>query len=81
MSIDFREREELRQRERNINLLSQICAPTGVQTQNLAMSLDQRSNSQPFGAQDNTPTNWATQPRNMAEIQLLSKQEKELCHL
>ena len=52
--IDF-ERE--RERERNIDWLSPIYAPTRDLTYNPSMCPDQESNLQPFGVQGNAPTN------------------------
>ena len=40
-----------RERERNIDKLPVVCAPTGDQTLNLGMCPDQQSNPQPFGLQ------------------------------
>ena len=68
MSIDFREeRKGEREREpsmweRNIDRPPPIHAPTRDQTHNLGMYPDQESNLQPFGVQDDTSINWATQP-------------------
>ena len=69
MFIDFRETEwgGAREREpvmweRNIDWLPPIRAPTRDWTWNLGMCPDQESNPQPFGVQDDTPTNRATQP-------------------
>ena len=36
--------------------------PTGAQTQNVGMCPDQESKLQPFGVQEDHPTNWGTQP-------------------
>ena len=65
MCIDFR--EQGRERERSIHVrekhwLVALQAPTGDRTHNTGMCPDPGSNSQPFGTQDITPTNGATQP-------------------
>ena len=54
-----REREEryMDVRERNIDCLPSIRAPTRDRTHNLGMCPDWGWNPQTFGAQDNTPTN------------------------
>ena len=43
-----------------IDRLPPVSAPIGDQTCNLGMYPDWESNLQPFGTQDNVPTNWAT---------------------
>ena len=48
--------------ERSINWLPPKCALTGDQTCNWGMCPDGKANPQPFGVQDNAPTNWATGP-------------------
>ena len=68
MCINFRERGreregEKRWCERNISQLPPVHTLTGDQTYSLGMCFDQESNLQPFGEQDNAPTNWATWPR------------------
>ena len=66
MFIDFRERG--RGRERNIDVREKrlLCylpyALTRDQTLNLGMFPNQKLNPQPFGVQENAPTNWATWP-------------------
>ena len=65
MFIDFREREresETLMWETNIDWLPPILTPTEDQTRNRGMCPDYRSYPQPFGVQDNAPTNQATQP-------------------
>ena len=55
-----RERERGREmdvKERNIDCLPSVRAPTGDRTHNLGMCPDWGSNPQTFGVQDNTPTN------------------------
>ena len=55
-----REREEEKaiekESERNINLLPPVCALTGDKTCNLGVCPQWESNPQPFGVQDNAPT-------------------------
>ena len=59
----FLEREEGRERERNINWLPPVCAQTRDWTHNAGTCPDKESDPQPFCAvQDDTPTNWATWP-------------------
>ena len=55
MLIDFLERKG--EKERNIDRLPPVCAPTGHQTCNLGMGPDLGSNLQHFGVWDNTLTN------------------------
>ena len=43
--------------ERNINQLPPVCAPTGDQPCNVGMFPDPGLNPQPFGTQDDAPTN------------------------
>ena len=67
MFIDFREGryaewETERKRERNIDLLPPVCTLTRDRTCNLGMCPDWESNTQHFGAQNDAPVNWATQP-------------------
>ena len=68
MFIDLREREkgagreEERERQRNIYWLPPIRTPTVDHIRNLGMCPDQKSNPQPFGVWDHTPTKWATWP-------------------
>ena len=66
MFIDFGEREGERERERerdNINVRKKHCqlpplySPGGDQTHNPGMRPDRGWNLQPFGAQDDAPTN------------------------
>ena len=52
-----RQRERERQRERNINRLPPVRAPTGCQTHSLGRGPDKKSDPQPFGVQNNAPTN------------------------
>ena len=60
--------------ERNINWLPPIRTPTGDQTCNLSMCLDQESNPQPFSLWDDAPTNWTTPPRpNVPPFKLFKK--------
>ena len=49
--------------ERSINWLPLVCTLTGNWTHNLDMCLDWESNLQPFGLQDDAPTNWAIPAR------------------
>ena len=61
MFIDFRERGRERERERNTNQLPPVCSPTREWTPNLGMFDQQsKSNPQPFGVRNDSPTNWAT---------------------
>ena len=70
MFIDFREREEVRQREgeRNISVrekhwsIASLSAPTRDWTHNLGMCPDRREPGT-FQLWDNDPTNWATLAR------------------
>ena len=59
----MREREKERERERetnvdvrNIHLLTPMCAPAQSRTHNLGMCSDLGFNLQPFGVQDDAPT-------------------------
>ena len=54
------QREEGRGRERNTDHLSPVCTPTRDPTHNLDKGPDQGSNPQPFGAEDDAPTNEPT---------------------
>ena len=49
--------------ERNSDQLPLALTLTGAWTRNLGMCPDWGSNPQPFGLQDNAPTNWATLAR------------------
>ena len=51
--------------EKNISWLSPV--RTQNWTENLGTCPDEGSNLQPSGAQDNTPTNWATRPGLMVD--------------
>ena len=69
MFIDFLEREEGGERERNIDVgqkhpsAASVCTPTRDHTWNLGTCPDQESNPQAFGAQDDAPANRAAQLR------------------
>ena len=65
------EREEGRKRERNIDRLPLICTLTRDRTCGLGTCLDWGSNQQPFGVQDDAPTNGATQLGEMKAFLLL----------
>ena len=59
MFIGLTEREKEKESsmwDRNINQLPPLHAPTGIQTHSLGMCPDRGSNPQPWGAQDNAPT-------------------------
>ena len=86
MFVDFREREEGTEKhqyetetsmwERNTDWLPPVSASAGDWTRNLGICLDQGSNPQPFGAQDDTPTNWAPwpgQPSNFSSYNVILK--------
>ena len=51
-----------REREREIHQLPPVCAPTGNWTCKPGMCPDRELNLQPFGAQEDAPTNGATWP-------------------
>ena len=66
MFIDFREggggKEGKEERERNIYQLPPICAPIRDWTRIPGLCTEWKPNPQSFGARDDTPTPWATQP-------------------
>ena len=81
MLIDFRERREMGEKERekekervtllwqrSIHRLPPLCTLTGMQTHNLGMWPDRELNLQPFGVQDNASTSWASPGRALVLI-------------
>ena len=52
-----RERGETLMWEKNIDWLPPVCTPTLDQIHNLGMCSDRELNLQPFGTQNNVPTN------------------------
>ena len=64
----FRERGREGEREGEKHCLPLIGPPTRDQTPNLCMCSDLESNLQPFGLQDDTPTNWATVARAVPDF-------------
>ena len=55
-------RERGKKKHQWVNQPPPIRTPAGDRTSNPGMCPDQGSNLQPFGAQDDSPNNWATQP-------------------
>ena len=67
MSVFMPERESLMW-ERNINWLLPICNRTGDQTCSLGMCPDREWSPQPFGVQEDAPTNPTTRPGQSYQI-------------